>query len=69
MRNLRSRHRFVGIIAAVKHLIELLLCSGITAYCLVRMIAVAPAAFEELGRVVSLGLDRQRRIEEVLDAD
>lgn len=53
----------------MKHLIELLLCSGITAYCIVRMIAVAPAAFQELNRVVSLGLDRQRKIEEALDAD
>lgn len=53
----------------MRHILELLLCGTIGTYCLVRMAVVAPAAFAEVHRILSLGLDRQRRIEEVLDAD
>jgi hypothetical protein len=53
----------------MRHLIELLLCGTIGGYCLVRVAVVAPAAFAEVQRILALGIDRQRKIEEALDTD
>ena len=50
-------------------LLELMICGTVGAYCVMRCAALMPAALAEARAVMSAALDRQRRIEEVLDPE
>jgi hypothetical protein len=51
----------------VKHLLELLLCSTIGAYCLWRCYAVLPLAIAEAHALVVAYLGRARQIEQMAE--
>jgi hypothetical protein len=53
----------------MKHLIELLLCSTIGAYCAWRCYAVFPLAIAEARALVAAYLERVRGIERLVDPD
>jgi hypothetical protein len=53
----------------MRHILELLICSTIGIYCLLRCASLAPAAIAEAHAVMAAAFDRQRRIEEVLDPE
>ena len=50
---------------AVKHLVELLLCSTIGTYCLWRAASVLPRAMAEAHAVVRMAVERRREIEQL----
>jgi hypothetical protein len=49
----------------MKHLLELLICSAIGSYCLVRAASVLPRAIAEYHAVVRMAIDRRREIDAV----
>ena len=53
----------------MRHTLELLLCSTIGMYCLVRCASLVPAAIAEAQAVMAAAFDRQRRIEDVLEPE
>jgi hypothetical protein len=53
----------------MRHTLELLLCSAIGVYCLVRCLAVMPAAVAEARAVMAAAMERQRRVGEQLEAE
>jgi hypothetical protein len=54
---------------AVRHTLELLLCSTIGAYCLWRCCAVLPLAIAEAHALVAAYLGRWREIERLAEPD
>lgn len=50
----------------MKHLLELMLCSTIGAYCAWRCYAVAPLAIAEAWALVTQYRERQRELEEIV---
>jgi hypothetical protein len=50
---------------AVKHLVELLLCSTIGTYCLWRAASVLPRAMAEAHAVVRQAVERRREIDAI----
>jgi hypothetical protein len=52
---------------AVRHTVELLLCSAIVGYCLMRVWQVMPGAYEEVMAVISAAFGRVRDIEAAID--
>jgi hypothetical protein len=57
------------VAVAVKHLLELLLCSTIGAYCLWRCYAVLPLALAEAHALVAALLGRWRELEAMVEPD
>jgi len=53
----------------MKHLIELLLCSTIGAYCLWRCYSVLPLAIAEAHALVAAYLGRVRELETLVEPD
>ena len=53
----------------MRHTLELLLCGTIGVYCLVRCLAVMPAAVAEARALVAAAMERQRRVGEQLEAE
>jgi hypothetical protein len=51
----------------VRHTIELLLCSAIGGYCLMRCIAVMPGVMDELQVLFGAMIGRARDIEAAID--
>ena len=54
---------------AVRHLIELLACSTIGAYCVWRCYAVLPLAIAEAHALVAAYLGRVRELESLVEPD
>ncbi|NBW16317.1 MAG: hypothetical protein EBR82_50885 [Caulobacteraceae bacterium] len=54
---------------AVRHTIELLLCSTIGAYCVWRCYAVLPLALAEAHALVAAYLGRVRELESLVEPD
>ena len=53
----------------MKHLLELLLCSTIGAYCLWRCYAVMPLAIAEAHALAAAYLGRWRELEAIIEPD
>ena len=51
----------------MRHTVELLLCSAIVGYCLMRVWQVMPGAYEEVMAVISAAFGRVRDIEAAID--
>jgi hypothetical protein len=51
----------------MKHTIELLICSAIGGYCVMRVWQVMPGAYDEVMAVVAAGLSRARNIESAIE--
>jgi hypothetical protein len=49
----------------VKHLVELLVCSAIGTYCLLRCVALMPRVIAEAHAVVRMAAERRREMEEL----
>ena len=49
----------------LKHLLELLICSTIGTYCLLRAASVLPRALAEAHAVMRMAVDRRREIDAV----
>ena len=51
----------------IKHLLELLICSAIGGYCLMRVWQVMPDAYDEVMAVIAAGLGRARDIDAAIE--
>jgi hypothetical protein len=51
----------------MRHTVELLLCSAIGGYCLMRVWQVMPAAYDEVVAVISAAFGRVRDIEAAIE--
>jgi hypothetical protein len=51
----------------MRHTLELLLCSAIGGYCLMRVWQVMPDAYDEVMAVVAAGLGRARDIDAAIE--
>ena len=54
-----------SLAAPVKHLVELLVCSAIGTYCLLRCVALMPRVIAEAHAVVRMAAERRREMEEL----
>lgn len=51
----------------MRHTLELLICSAIGGYCVMRAWQVMPGAYDEVMAVVAAGLSRVRNIESAIE--
>jgi hypothetical protein len=51
----------------MRHTLELLICSAIGGYCLMRVWQVMPGAYDEVMAVVAAGLGRVRDIDAAIE--
>ena len=51
----------------MRHTLELLICSAIGGYCLCRIWAVMPAAYDEVMAVIAAAFGRVREIEAAIE--